>query len=413
MPHEMKVLVFTTAFPNNVWPNHGVFVKERMLGYGRLPGCSVRVVSPVPYFPNIKLGSRWKYSQVRREERIEGTDVSHPRYPVIPKIGMSTHGLAMYLSCLPTVSRIRREFDFDLISAHTVYPDGLAGVLLGKHFGKPVVVSARGTDINLFPKFPVIRRQIQYTLSNADHNISVCQALKDVMVSLGTDTDKIDVVANGIDPEKFQSRDKHAARKTLELGRNRTIILSVGELIPRKGFHLLIRAMAILAREYGRNDLQLVIAGEGTFRAELESLAGSLGQTDSVKLIGSVKHQDLPLWYNAADLFCLASSREGWPNVMVEALACGTPVVATNVWGNSEILHTDKLGLLADEDELSIAKTIDAALSKEWNYDEISAMASKRTWGIVAGEMKEVFDSVVANRDHHDTSPPDTNECSA
>jgi teichuronic acid biosynthesis glycosyltransferase TuaC len=174
----MKVLIFTSLYPNNVWPNHGVFIKERMTQFAKLDGCDVKIVAPVPYFPRFKLNWRWRFSQVVRREFRDGVEVYHPRYFMTPKVGMVLYGWMMFLSVLPIVKKIQKNFDFDLIDAHFIYPDGFAAVLLGQLFGKPVVVSARGSDINLFETLPVIRKLLQYVLRKAARVIAVSQALK-------------------------------------------------------------------------------------------------------------------------------------------------------------------------------------------------------------------------------------------
>lgn len=387
----MKVLVFTSAYPNNIWPNHGVFVKERMSHLARLNGCKVKVIAPVPYFPPVKIGSRWLFSQVSRREIIEGVEVYHPRYFMIPKVGMTLYGLMMFLSVFQIAKRVQKEFDFDVISAHTVYPDGFAGVLLGRFLKKPVVVSARGSDINLLTTFPLVRRLLRYTLCRADGVISVCQALKETMIGLETPGEKITVIPNGVDSDKFRPFPKEEARKRLDLP-NKRIILSVGELIPRKGFDLLVKALKILLDEHHEKDLYLVIVGEGKFRGELERLVASLHLSDHVRLAGVVPHRELYLWYNAADLFCLASNREGWPNVVMESLACGTPVVATDVWGVPEIIRSEKLGLLTKRNEREIAEKIAAALKKTWQSDEIVQYARGHSWDRVARAVLRVLE---------------------
>src|SRR5438093_9006750 len=149
----MNVLVFTSLYPNNVWPHHGVFVKERMTTFAQIEGCSVKVVAPVPYFPPIKLGHRSRFSQIAQREVIEGVEVYHPRYFMIPKLSMAFHGLLMFLSALPCIKKLQRNFAFDIIDAHYVYPDGFFGVLLGNFFKKPVVVSACGIVFNIISKF--------------------------------------------------------------------------------------------------------------------------------------------------------------------------------------------------------------------------------------------------------------------
>jgi glycosyltransferase involved in cell wall biosynthesis len=393
----MKILVFTSLYPNNVWPHHGVFVKERMTQVSRLDQCEVKVVAPVPYFPPIKISHRWRFSQVRRYEIIEGVEVHHPRFFMIPKVGMALYGLMMFLSVLPLVQKIRKEFDFDLIDAHYLYPDAFAALLLGLFFKKPVVVSARGTDINLFTKFPVIRKLIQYTLRKSDGAIAVSESLKEVMVPLGIPKDKISVITNGVDPKKFYPFSKEQARNKLGLP-DRKIILSVGNLTPNKGFHLIIKALRLLLDEFHEKELYLVIAGEGEYRQALEGLIRSLGLSEHVRLVGSVPHEELYLWYNAADLFCLASSREGWPNVILESLICGTPVIATSVGGIPEIIRSDEVGILVNRSEHDIAVGISLALKKTWQFDAITREASKHTWARAGDSVVKLFESVLKAR---------------
>lgn len=398
----MKVLVFTTLYPNNVWPNANVFVKERMTHFARLDGGGVKVVAPVPYFPPFKLGWRWKFSQVAAQEIRDGLEVYHPRYFITPKVGMALYGVMMFLSVWSLVKKIQKNFDFDLIDAHYVYPDGFAAVLLGLFFKRPVVVSARGSDINLFTKFPVIRKLIRYTLGRADRGIAVCEALKKTMVEVGVPDEKVAVIPNGVDLQKFRPAPKEESRKRLGLPDKR-LILSVGGIIPRKGFHLLVKALKILTEELHEPDPYLVIVGEGEYRRELEQLVSSLGLSRQVYFAGNVSHEELYLWYSAADLFCLASDREGWPNVVMEALACGTPVVATNVWGVPEIIRSERVGLLTKRTEREIAEKISAALKKTWSSSEIREYISERTWERVALSVLEVFKSVLGARD--DLSP--------
>jgi len=392
----MNVLVFTSLYPNNVWPQHGVFVKERMTTFARIEGCSVKVVAPVPYFPPIKMGHRLGFSQIIRREVIEGLEVYHPRYFMVPKVSMAFHGLLMFLSALPCVKKLQRDFAFDIIDAHYVYPDGLAAVLLGSFFNKPVVVSARGSDINLFAKFPLIRRFLQYTLNRTDRVVAVCQALKEALIQLQIPEEKITVIPNGVDIKKFHPFSKEAARRKLQLPLNKRILLSVGGLIPRKGFDLLIKALKLLFEEWYERDLYLVIVGEGSSRRALEQLINTLGLGEHVYLAGAIPHQELYFWYSAADLFCLASSREGWPNVVLEALASGTPVVATDIWGLPEIICSDILGILTKRSERDLAAGIAAALQKSWRSEAIVQYAREQTWERVASSVLDTFQTVLA-----------------
>jgi teichuronic acid biosynthesis glycosyltransferase TuaC len=393
----MKVLVFTSLYPNNVWPNHGVFIKERMSQFAKLDGRTVKIVAPVPYFPNLKCNWRWTFSQVARREIRDGVEVYHPRYLMPPKVGMMFYGLLMLLAVLTTVKRIQKDFEFDLIDAHYVYPDGFAAVLLGVLFRKPVIVSARGSDISLYSTFPLIRKLLQYTLHKTNKIIAVCQALKDAIVSLGIPEEKIVVVPNGVDLAKFYRLPKDEARKRLGLPADKKIILSVGGLIPRKGFDLLIQALNMMMIESNMTNLHLIIVGEGPSREDLTKLARSLGRSDAVQFTGAIPHENLYLWYSAADCFCLASSREGWPNVILESLACGTPVVAADIWGVPEVITSGAVGLLTGRTEYAIAEGLRVALRKKWSFDDLVEYASNHSWIRSASGVRDVFENTLAN----------------
>jgi glycosyltransferase involved in cell wall biosynthesis len=393
----MKVLVFASLYPNNVWPHNGVFVKERMTQFARQSGCDVQVVAPIPYFPPLKIGSYWRFSQIKWHEVIEGLEVYHPRYAIIPKVGMALQGWLMFLSLLPTIKRLQRTFDFDVIDAHYVYPDGFAAVLLGHWLGKPVVVSARGSDINLFKDFPLIRRFLHYTMMKANGVITVSQALKDAACSLGIPAEKMTVIPNGVDTRKFFPLPQAEARKRLGLT-NQRIILSVGRLCPNKGFDILIRAFKILLEKCDEPSPSLVLIGDGAFRKPLEEMIASACLQDHIQLIGEVPHAELALWYSAADVFCLASGREGWPNVLLEALACGRPVVATAVGGVPEIIRSDAIGFLTERNEWDIAEKLTLALHKSWRSDIIINYAQTYTWDQVVLSVGEVFASVLPDR---------------
>lgn len=390
----MKILVFTSLYPNNVWPNHGVFVKERMTAFSRLDGCEIRVIAPVPYFPPINLTRLAQYRQVNSMEIVEGVRVYHPRYPLIPKLAMLLHGFGMFIGALPLARRLRREFDFDAIDAHYVYPDGFAAALLAKYFGVPMVVSARGSDINQFSAFPFIRKLLRYTLNQANHAIAVCDALKIAMMELGCESRKITVIPNGVDTNKFHPIQKLEAKVRLGLPDTR-LVVSVGGLIPRKDHDGLIKGFQQFLVARGRRDVMLAIIGEGPLRKTLEREIEILGLRDCVRLVGAVPHHELINWYSAADVSCLTSSREGWANVILESMACGTPVVATAVWGSPEIISTDRVGLLTSRDPGDIAVALGKALERLWDRDDILAHARRYTWRNAAEQVRAVLQGAI------------------
>jgi glycosyltransferase involved in cell wall biosynthesis len=217
----------------------------------------------------------------------------------------------------------------------------VAAVMLGKYFNKPVVITARGTDINLIPQYALPRKQLMWAADNAAGMITVCNALRDEMIGLGMPGERIVPLRNGVDLQRFQPMDRQAARA--KLGIDGFTIISVGLLDTRKAHDLTIGALPLMP------DVKLLIAGTGPERKNLEAQAERLGVSDRVKLLGAVAQTDLKDYYNAADAMVLASSREGWANVLLESMACGTPVVASNVWGTPEVVAAPEAGVLMKE----------------------------------------------------------------
>ena len=340
----MKLLTFSTLFPNTEQPNHGIFVETRLrylLASGRV---AARVVAPVAWFPfkHPRFGTYARNARVPRSEVRHGIDVQHPRYALLPKIGMELAPCMMAHAVKPAIGRILDDgYDFDAIDAHYFYPDGVAAVMLGKYFNKPVVITARGSDINLIPQYRLARKMILWAADNASGIITVCKALKDEMVQLGVPANAVTPLRNGVDLQRFQPTDRDGARAVL--GLTRFTLLSVGVLDPRKGHDLAIKALTLLP------DVDLLIAGIGPERRRLQELAAQLGVAARVTLLGAVAQTELKTYYNAADALVLASSREGWANVLLESMACGTPVVASNVWGTPEVVNSPDAGVLMQE----------------------------------------------------------------
>ena len=387
----MKVLVFTSLFPNNVWPTQGVFIKERMRAFSSLEGVALKVVAPVPYFPPFKIGRRWQYRQVVQEEVVEGIEVTHPRYLMTPKFGMSLYGLFLCLSVLPHLKRIQKTFDFDIIDSHFVYPDGFAAVLLGKILKKPVTISARGSDVNFYKTLRVIPYLLRYALNRADRVVAVSQALASEIEGLGVAKEKIVVIPNGVDHSKFYQEPQDEACKKVGLRSGKTL-LSIGHLTRNKGFDLLLHALKILTDRRKYQDLQLVLIGEGIMRCELEELVAALGLHERVRFVGAMPHHQLRAWYNAADVFCLASEQEGWPNVVLESLACGAPVVATQVGGIPEIVNASHLGILTERNPHALAGAIGEALDRTWDRESIAQHARQHSWDQAARDLATVFE---------------------
>jgi len=342
---DIKILTFTTLYPDSTRPAHGIFVENRLRHL--LAGSAVRsrVVAPVPWFPlkGGSFGDYARYAKVPGHEVWHGIEVAHPRYPLIPKVGMPAAPWLMAVAVKGVLRQILYSgYDCDLIDAHYFYPDGVAAIILGRVLKKPVVITARGTDLNLIPRYYLPRRMIQWAATNAAALITVSRSLKDVLLRLGASGNKVTVLRNGVDLTQFRPPlDRDMLRRGLRL--NGRTILAVGNLIPLKGHKLMIQALVNLP------GVALLIAGEGPERARLDGIALSLGVADRVRFLGRIEHAVLADCYGAADALILASSREGWPNVLLESMACGTPVVSTRVGGTAEMIAAPEAGLLVDK----------------------------------------------------------------
>jgi teichuronic acid biosynthesis glycosyltransferase TuaC len=406
----IKLLVFSSVFPNAVQPHHGVFVRERMRGLmsgAEPPEIEVQVVAPTPWFP-FASGLRPGYRPVvPREEVQDGVRVLHPRYLSVPGILKCLDGILLFLSTLPALIRLRKSFRFDAIDAHFIYPEGLAAVLHGRVFRVPVLITLRGM-LPLLMRYRLRRPQLRFALKRAARLIAVSGSLEQDALALGAD--RVRVIENGIDPRLFAPIGRIAARRSLGLPEDGPLLVSVGTLAPRKGFHLVMEAMAGL-----RPDLRFAIVGgagaEGAMESELRSLAERLGIADRVIFAGPRVRSELAAWYGAADLFVLASSHEGCPNVVLEALACGTPVVATPVGNVPELVG--QAGIVVERQVPALAWAIDEALSREWDRDAVRARIGSRTWAAVGREVAEEVRAAMGMKKLERTSVPSREEVRA
>jgi glycosyltransferase involved in cell wall biosynthesis len=402
----LRVLVWASTFPSSIQPIHGVFVKERVRALARQHHCDVRVISPVPYFPPWRQFPRWyPFSQVPRRETLDGLVVDRPRYVLIPKIGVAAHARLMYLGARREVARLRRTFDFDLVDAHFVYPDGVAAACVARKYCKPLVMTARGEDMTRFPNIPAVRGQIARALRQATQLVALSQELADRMAALGADPARITVISNGVDTQKYKPQPMEEARAKLALPANGPIVLCVGYLLRRKGFHLVVDAMAKVRLQHPRAML-LIVGGVARWGEDYSSVIreriSAHGLESSVRLIGPRPPEELSAWYSAADLFVLGSSSEGSPNVLMEALACGVPAVATPVGSVPQVLTDRSLGILLREQTADeMARGIDQALSASWDRAAIREWAVAHSWNRTADHVDAVLRKAVDEFEGH------------
>ena len=403
----MRLLTFSTLYPNSIQTGHGSFVETRLCKLVETGKVESQVVAPVPWFPRSapfdhpRFGRYRDLARVPEVEQRHGLSVHHPRYPLVPKIGMSLAPLAMALSARTTISRIiDAGYDFDAIDAHYFYPHGVAAAWLGRRFGRPVVITARGSDINLLPQHALPRRMIQWAAREAAALITVSRPLKDRLVELGVPAGKITVLRNGVDLAAFRPAPRDEARSELAIrveadfsAKSTRVLASVGNLVPLKGHDLVIEAIAQLP------GVHLVVAGSGPERDRLAALARRLGVADRVHFLGLVPKADLPAVYGAVDALVLASSREGWPNVLLEAMACGTPAIATDVGGSGEVVAAPEAGLLIKErSPATITAAVRQLLDSPPPREATRRYAEGFSWDETSRGQVELFGAAIARR---------------
>jgi teichuronic acid biosynthesis glycosyltransferase TuaC len=386
----VKILTFTTLYPSAARPQHGIFVETRLRKLVESGRVEARIVAPCPWFPfaSPRFGAYSVMARTPREEIWHGLQIEHPRYPLLPKIGMSTAPLALFAAVLP---RLRRQIgaggDFDLIDAHYFYPDGVAAVLLGRALGRPVVVTARGSDLNLIADYAVPRRWIRWAAAYAAGLVTVSSGLKDRLMALGTAPERVRVLRNGVDLALFRPGDREAARR--RLGFTRPTLLAVGNLVALKRHRLMIEALALLP------DADLVIVGDGPERGAIETLAGAHGVAGRVRLLGQMPQQQLPEIYGAADVLLLVSTHEGWPNVLLESMACGTPVVVSGMAGIADIVAAPAAGhIVADISPERLGAAIRGLLAAPPVRAATRAYAEQFDWQSTTDGQLALFDEV-------------------
>ena len=399
---RLRVLAFTSLYPNTQQPQHGLFVHERIRALARLS--DLKVVAPVPWSPSIPgLPNRYRrYLAVPTPERYDNVIVEHPRFAVVPKILKSTDGLLMSVSCAATIRAIRREFPFDVIDAHWAYPDGVAAAILARRSRTPVAITVRGDDINVFAKEWGRRRFIRWALASAGIVIAVSTALRDAVIELTEGAARVAVIPNGIDSTRFSPMDRRDARHRLTLPAHGRLVLSAGRLHQSKGYAVLVEAVGRLSREFP--DLRVAILGDPDPEADatqsILAAADQFGMRDRLIMPGAQSPDMMRYWYSAADLFALPTSREGSPNVILEALACGLPCVTTPVGGIPDLLTDSRAGVLVSPTVKDFVGGLTEALERSWDRDHISRVGSSRTWDRVAAECIHELAGLIAHPRH-------------
>ena len=386
MPKQ-KLIIISNLYPNSAEPTKGVFTKQ--IAEHLIEKYDIKVIAPLPWSPSWAKRILSSAVDVPSFEKIDGIDVYHPRYFVIPKIGRSLYGFFFFAGILLTLLKLKNEFKPDLINVHWIYPDGFGAVLAAKLLDLPIVTHSLGCDINEYSKYFLRRQLIKFTLQHADRNIVVSDALKTKCIELGASEDKTTVILNGVDNTIFFNRNKLELRKQLGLPIDKKIFLFAGNFNVEKGLRYLIEAYSIVSKT--QSNTLLCVVGSGPLEQEIDDQIKALGIGNSVHLCGRVPHNNIPLYLGAADFLCLPSLREGCPNIVLEALASGTPVLSSRVGAVPDVLASAgrPLGLLASpENSVELASIMEKALGMEWQVKENFTWMN---WHDNANRISEVF----------------------
>ena len=375
----VRTVLFSSLYPNSVLPRAGVFVETRLRELINTGRVVAKVVAPVRWSPvhDPKFGV---YAQMAAAP--------------IPKVGMWVAPFLMALGAATAFRQLRDEgFDFEVIDAHYYYPDGVAAALLAQWFKRPFTVTARGSDINLISRFTWSRWLMTRSANRAKASIGVSSALVQKMKQIGFDERKLHTMRNGVDLQLFQPpMHRRAVRGQLGLD-GHPVILTVGNLNEHKGQALVIRSLPHILAQFPK--ARLVVLGDGPDAPTLRALVDSLFLTDCVTFVSTMSQAKLCQWYGAADVLVLASTREGWPNVLLEAMACGTPVVAADVGGVREIVHDSSAGrIVHDRDEISFSESICQILAAQTDPNNVRKYAQQFSWESTSLAQAHLFEQI-------------------
>jgi glycosyltransferase involved in cell wall biosynthesis len=372
----MRVLILTKLFPNRAKPLASAFNRQQFGALARL--ASVDVVAPLPWFPGAQLFKKYteagQLTGVPRRDNLDGLSVEHPRILHIPGLGRPFAGVLTTASLLPLVRRYVGRVD--VVLGSWAYPHGMTTVALARLLGVPAVIKVHGSDLNVLGNMKMLRAQMKLFLPRATRVVAVSRALAARVMELGVSESRIDLVYNGVDAAVFHPRDARAMRRDLGQPADSRDILFVGGMLETKGVNELAKAYCRVHRE--RGDAHLVMVGDGPARRQVSDILGNL---DRVHLPGARPLVEVARWMGAADVITLPSWNEGTPNVVLEALATGRRVVATNVGGIPDLITSEELGTLVPvRDADALASALIANLEADYEPARVVELGSRGSW---------------------------------
>lgn len=384
----LRVLTLSTLFPQATQPTLGVFVERQTLGLAALDDVALEIVSPIglPAWPLSLHPHYAARARLPRREVWKGVTIHRPRFRTMPGIGDARAAGAMAKALLPQLRALRANFPFDVIDAEFFWPDGPAALCLSRALGVPFSIKARGADIHYWSTRSGIGEQIIEAGRAADGLLAVSTALRSDMVALGMPADRIRVHRTGVDLDRFQPIDRAAAKA--RLGVEGPLLVTPGALIPRKGQKLVLEALEHL------EGATLLVVGEGPDRKALEAIARSRNLSGRVRFLGNRPHEELPALLAAADVMALSSASEGLANVWVESLACGTPIVISDVGGAREVVDRPEAGRIVAREPEAIAAAIRELVAYPPAPAAVRAAAERFSWDRNARELREHLGSL-------------------
>lgn len=382
MSEELRVAAVVSYFPTDAEPHSGMPIFNQMKAMARMTDLTVYVVRP--QYPNARFlhPRSFLHRKYDPEYKVAGINVRYIGYPAIPFVSRVLNGRTCASRLLPHIRAARP----DVLLSYIVYPEGNAAVRVGKALNIPIVVGAVGSDLRRIPD-PWTRSLVKSTLRKADSVVTKSRELRTQAIRLGASQDKVFAILNGCDANLFCHADRDTARAELGVNPKSKLVVFTGRLVEVKGLRELVEAVAI-ARDAGES-LEVALLGDGPLRPQLAALCQQRNVEDKFHFRGACSPVEVARWLAACNVFCLPSYSEGCPNVVLEALSCGRPVVASDVGGIPEIVDSTCGILVPPANPKALATGLLEAFSRTWNETQI-ARSYGRDWSDMAHETLEV-----------------------
>lgn len=398
---KLKILALSYLFPNSAHPTHGIFVYNRLQALSKK--ADIKVINPIPWSPVHGHIARYQdLEKIPYRTQLGNLEVFHPRFFSIPKYLKSIEAISYRIAVNNVIESDLEQFDFDLLDLHWTYPDLPAGAWLSEKGGKPFMVTLRGMEAFHTDDGGLREWIVKKNILRANRIVALSEELKQKGVESGASKDKIHVIRNGVDTKQFGYMEMAMARKKIGLPDKGKVIVTVGSLIKRKGFDLIIKSLPLVIEKTKCTDIKLFIIGtegpEGDYRSTLREIIQTLNLQDNVVFPGLIPNEDLKYWYNAADAFCLASRGEGSPNVLTEAIACGCPAVAVDVGAVKEIMESQaNLGVCVQKEQIQpLGNALSKVIMGNYNRGESANRYSNYDWDWCAENAYRVYQEVLS-----------------